>query len=100
MRAGTLRRRIVKIGGSDWYQIGVPAGRTVTVRLAFRNADGDVDLAAFTDCSAAPVATSAGIADGERISFVNRQGRVAVVRWRVYLDSDTRNSYDMTVAIR
>ncbi len=100
VRAGTLRNRIVKIGSPDWYSISVPAGRTVTVRLAFRNADGDVDLAAFTGCSGAPVATSEGVGDGEQIAFSNRRARAVVVSWRVDLATSTRNQYDMTVAIR
>jgi lysyl endopeptidase len=98
--AGTLRNRIVKIGSPDWYSISVPAGRTVSVRLAFRNADGDVDLAAFTACGGAPVATSAGMGDGEQITFSNRRAQPVVVSWRVDLAADTRNQYDMTVAIR
>jgi hypothetical protein len=100
VRAGTLRNRIVKIGTPDWYSISVPAGKTVTVRLAFQNADGDIDLAAFTACGGAPVATSAGMKDGEQITFTNRRAQPAVVSWRVDLASDTRNQYDMTVAIR
>jgi hypothetical protein len=98
--AGTLRNRIVKIGSPDWYSISVPAGGTVTVRLAFRNADGDIDLAAFTTCSGNPVATSAGVGDGEQIVFTNRRARTMVVSWRVDLATSTRNQYDMTVAIQ
>jgi len=98
--AGTLRGRIVKIGSPDWYSTSVPAGRTVTVKLAFRNAEGDVDLAGFTECGGAPFATSEGSGDGEQVSFTNRRGRAVAITWRVDLASDTRNQYDMTVAIR
>jgi hypothetical protein len=100
VRAGTLRNRIVKVGAPDWYSISVPAGRTVSVQLAFRNADGDVDLAAFTACGGAPVATSEGMGDGEQVLFRNRRAQPVVVSWRVDLAADTRNQYDMTVAIR
>ncbi len=97
---GTLRGRIVKIGSPDWYSIAVPAGRTVTVKLAFRNAEGDVDLAGFTACGGAPFATSQGSGDGEQVAFTNRLGRAVTFLWRVDLASDTRNQYDMTVALR
>jgi hypothetical protein len=100
VRTGTLRNRIVKVGSPDWYSISVPAGSTVTVRLAFRNADGDIDLAAFTGCSGDSVATSEGMGDGEQVAFTNRRGRAVVVSWRVDLATSTRNQYDMTVAIR
>ena len=101
MGAGTLRNRIVKIGSPDWYSTSVPAGRTSTVRLAFRNADGDVDLAAFTACGGAPVATSAG-ERGRRADHLRQSGaaRPVAVSWRVDLAADTRNQYDMTVTIR
>jgi hypothetical protein len=97
---GTLRNRIVKIGSPDWYSISVPAGRTVTVKLAFRNAEGDVDLAGFTACGGSPFATSEGSGDGEQVAFTNRLGRAVTVVWRVDLAADTRNQYDMTVALR
>jgi lysyl endopeptidase len=98
--AGTLRGRIVKSGSPDWYSIPVPAGRTVTVKLAFRNAEGDVDLAGFTACGGAPFAASEGSGDGEQVAFTNRRGRAVTVVWRVDLAADTRNQYDMTVALR
>jgi lysyl endopeptidase len=100
VKAGTLRNRIVKSVSPDWYRTSVPPGATATVSLAFRHADGDVDLAAFTGCGGAPVAASEGTGDAERISFTNRQGRAADLLWEVYLGSDTRNSYTMTVSIR
>jgi hypothetical protein len=83
----------------DWYKILVPAGQAVTVRLAFSDADGDIDLAAFRSCSGAPAATSTSRADGEAVTLVNPQSQPAFAYWKVYLDSDTRNGYDMTVSI-
>jgi lysyl endopeptidase len=97
---GTLRGRIVKIGNPDWYSISVPAGKTATVRLAFRNAEGDVDLAGFKACGGAPFAVSQGSGDGEQIVFTNPTGRAVTIFWRVNLAADTRNQYDMTVMLR
>ncbi len=97
--AGTLRNRIARAGSPDWYRITVPAGGSVTVRLAFRNADGDLDLAAFRACGGAPAAVSAGTSDQETVTLANPAATAAVVSWRVMLASDTRNSYDMTVTV-
>jgi lysyl endopeptidase len=97
--AGTLRNRIAKAGSPDWYRITVPAGGSVTVRLAFRNADGDLDLAAFRACGGAPAAVSAGTSDQETVTLANPAATPAVVSWRVMLASDTRNRYDMTVTV-
>ncbi len=44
------------------------------MRLAFRDADGDVDLAAFAACGGAPVAVSEGSGDAEQVAFTNRLG--------------------------
>ena len=97
--AGTLRNRIAKAGSPDWYRTTVPAGGSVTVRLAFLNADGDLDLAAFRACGGAPSAVSAGTSDQETVTLANPAAAPAVVSWRVMLASDTRNSYDMTVSV-
>lgn len=100
VKAGTLRQRIVKAGSPDWYRISVPPGKTATVALSFYNDNGDIDLAAFTGCGGAPVAVSEGADDAEQVSFTNPQGKAADLRWQVYLGSDTRNSYTMTVSVR
>ncbi len=99
MGAGTLRNRIARAGSPDWYRTTVPAGGSVTVRLAFKNADGDLDLAAFRACGGGPAAVSAGTTDQETVTVANPAATPAVISWRVMLASDTRNSYDMTVTL-
>lgn len=100
VKTGTLRQRIVKSTSPDWYSIVVPVGKTATVRLAFSDAGGDVDLAAFAACGGAPVAVSQGSGDAEQVAYTNRQGSVATLRWRVSLASSVRNAYTMTVTVR
>ncbi len=100
VQAGTLRNRIVKSVSPDWYRISVPPGKTATVSLSFSDADGDIDLAAFTGCGDSPVAASAGRTDSEQVSFTNDQAQAADLRWKVYLGSDTRNGYTMTVSVQ
>jgi hypothetical protein len=98
---GTLRNRVVKILAPDWYKIKVRPGRTVTVRVNFVDANGDVDLDLFSgDCGADPLVTSRTSNDQEVVAWTNQTGRPAFFSWKVYLASDTRNYYNMTVSIR
>ncbi len=100
VKNGTLSNRIVKIVDPDWYKISVPAGKTVTVTLNFDNGNGDVDLAGFDSCAASdPVASSTGNGNSETISLQNTGSKAANAFWQVYLDSDTRNNYNMTVSV-
>jgi lysyl endopeptidase len=100
VRAGRTNSRIVKVTDSDWYKISVPAHRTVTITVEFANANGDVDLAAFGNCNSDAIATSTSSTDSETISIENVGSRAAFAYWQVFLDSDTRNNYDLTVTIQ
>jgi lysyl endopeptidase len=99
VRAGALRGRIVKGVDPDWYKILVPAHKTVTVRLDFANANGDIDLAAYGSCGSDPLATSTSTDDSETVSFTNNGNQPAFGLWQVYLSSSTRNSYNMAVSL-
>ncbi|MFL6193251.1 MAG: trypsin-like peptidase domain-containing protein [Thermoanaerobaculia bacterium] len=99
VKTGTLSNRVVKANDTDWYKINVPAGRTVRVRLSFNNGNGDVDLKSFASCSGGePLSTSATTEDGEEVALSNVGSRSAFAYWQVYLGSDTRNNYNMTVS--
>jgi hypothetical protein len=99
LRAGTQANRVVKVVDPDWYKISVPAHKSVTVDLGFSNADGDIDLAAYARCGGDPVATSTGAHDGESVTLTNDGTRPAFVYVQVYLNSSTRNVYDLSVSI-
>jgi hypothetical protein len=99
VRTGLLRNRIVKSVDPDWYKILVPAHKTVTVRLDFGNGNGDIDLAAYGSCGGDPLATSISTDDSETVSFTNDGSRPAFALWQVYLNSATRNAYDMMVSL-
>jgi hypothetical protein len=98
VRAGTLGNRIVKIFDEDWYKILVKPGKTVNIELNFADANGDIDLQAFGACNGDVLAASEGTSDSEAVSLTNVGKKPALVRWRVFLADDTRNSYDMTVS--
>ena len=100
VRTGLLRNRIVKTVDPDWYKILVPPHKTVTVRLDFANDNGDIDLAAFGSCGSDPVSTSTSTDDSETVSFTNDGSRPAFGIWEVYLNSATRNNYDMSVSFQ
>jgi hypothetical protein len=96
---GKLNDRIVKVNDEDWYKIVVPAGQTLTVRLDFTHANGDVDLAFFPSCAGAAFLTSAGTSNVEKIAVKNIGTQAATAWWRVYLHSDTRNKYKQTTSV-
>jgi hypothetical protein len=98
LNAGTQANRVVKVVDPDWYKVTVPAHRTVTVDLGFSNANGDIDLAAYTTCDSDAVATSTGANDGESVTLTNEGNRSATFYFQVYLNSSTRNTYDIRVS--
>jgi len=99
LRAGTQGGRIVKVVDPDWYKVSVPAHKTVTVTASFSNGNGDIDLAAYASCNTDPVTTSTGENDGETVTLTNAGSRPAFAYFQVYLNSSTRNTYNLSVAI-
>ncbi len=99
VKPGTLTNRIVKVFDEDWYRLVLKRGQTLDVDLSFLDANGDVDLQVFGGCSGDPVASSLGSSDGEATSVTNVGNGNVTVYWRVFLADDTRNSYDMHVAV-
>jgi len=90
---------IVKLTDPDWYKVSVPAHKTADVRLGFSNAEGDIDLAAYAKCGGPAIDTSTGAHDNESVSVTNDTSKPAFYYFRVYLDSSTRNNYNVSVSI-
>lgn len=99
-RAGTLNGRVVKVLDSDWYKITVPKGKTLTVRAEFSNGNGDIDLAGYAACNKDAVATSTGTGDEEVLQVQNVGNKNAIFFVNAFLDSDTRNEYNLVVSIQ
>jgi hypothetical protein len=98
MTSGTHVNLIVKSTDEDWYRIHVPSSGQLSVTLAFAHANGDVDLRLYSACGGALLASSNGAVDGESVTWSN-PGAAQDVYWRVYLYSDTRNAYSMSVSL-
>lgn len=89
---------IVKSVNDDWYEISVPANRRLTVTLNFTNPFGDIDCELYGACGGSPLATSTGITGTEKLDYFNT-GPAQSFRVRVYLFSDTRNTYSMGITV-
>lgn len=96
MTPGTSASLIVKSLDEDWYRATVASGGQITIALAFTDANGDVDLGLYAACGGALLASSTGTGNSESINWVNA-GATQEVRWRVYLYTDVRNGYSMTI---
>jgi hypothetical protein len=96
---GNLANRIVKSVDVDWYKVVVPKGKSVTITLSFLHANGDIDLEFHGNCSSGPLFTSLGTGNTETLTITNTANGKQTAFWRVFLDSDTRNNYNMSVSI-
>lgn len=97
--AGTYSALKVKSTDEDWYRIAVPNGKTLTVKLTFTHANGDVDASMHYDCELPGIDTSTSTSNQETLTYHNTTGVNQYVSWRVRLFSDTRNNYNMTVTL-
>jgi hypothetical protein len=96
--SGSYPNLIVKSTSEDWYAVSVPGGGgTLNVQLSFTHAFGDIDLELYGTCGGSLLASSAGTSNTESITYVNN-GATATFYVRVFLFSDTRNTYSMNIA--
>ena len=96
--AGVWSYRVVKGADEDWYAITVPRCAALEVGVSFIDADGDIDLELFDEATGELAASSQGVGNEEAISIpVADYLREFILR--VYLASDTRNTYQLGVTI-
>jgi len=95
---GTWNNLIVRYGHEDWYSVSVPANKRITVTINFTHAWGDIDMNMYDACGGSIVAGSAGVSDQEQIDYENLGG-ATTYKIHVYLFSDTRNQYNMTINV-
>ena len=95
---GTSNNLVVKSTDEDWYSMSVPAGNTLSVTLGFTHAFGDIDVRLFGSCGGAQLAIAESATNNEVLTWTNTTGSLQTVRCQVYLYSDTRNTYSMTIS--
>jgi hypothetical protein len=72
----------------------------LTVTLNFTHANGDIDTQLWINCGDPSYTDiSQGVTNSEQLQWVNTTGAANTVAWKVYLYSDTRNNYNMTVSL-
>ncbi len=95
INAGNL---VVKQVSEDWYAIQATAGARIAATVNFTHAFGDIDIELYRNQELTPVAASRGVGNSETIDFTN-PGNANVFFLRVYLDNDTRNTYQMAINV-
>jgi hypothetical protein len=97
---GTHNNLVVKGNDDDWYEVLVPSGAKLSIDLSFTHAWGDIDAQLWVNCADSTYADiSAGVGNTERLEWLNTTGSANTVAWRVYLYSDERNQYSMSVSL-
>ncbi len=100
LNEGTYNNLIVKGVDDDWYEMIVPDGALLTIDLNFTHAWGDVDTQLWINCGDSTYTDiSAGVTNSEQLQWLNTTGSANTVAWRVYLYSDERNQYSMTLSL-
>ncbi|MFM7052173.1 MAG: hypothetical protein ACKOYN_08590 [Planctomycetota bacterium] len=96
--AGTYSNLVVKRLDEDWYSFNVVPGGTLSVNMTFTHANGDVDVQVFGACGGAVLLDRAANTNNEVFTYTNATAGSTLLM-RVYLGSDTRNNYSMTIGI-
>jgi len=94
---GVLPGQIIKSVDEDWFRIRLGPGSDLTATLAHANAWGDVDMELHAGCGGPVVAVRAGGADVKTLTYTNA-GATGDFYLRIFLGSDTRNSYALDLA--
>lgn len=90
----------VKLTDEDWYSFSVPATDTISVSLAFTNANGNIDAQLFTTCGGSVISSSTSTTNAESVTYTNNGGTTQTVYVRVFLNAPTTsNTYSMTASV-
>ncbi|MCP4592173.1 MAG: hypothetical protein GY842_15680 [bacterium] len=86
---------VVKYADDDWYLVRSSTCGPVEIRLDFVDAFGDINVELYADCGGPPIDGSTGQGDTESILLPAGPSDDYYVR--VFLQSDVRNTYDMSI---
>ncbi|HRX86252.1 MAG TPA: hypothetical protein P5572_14625 [Phycisphaerae bacterium] len=92
----TYNNLVVKSLDEDWYELDVGSGDTLTVNAQFTHANGNINLELYDACGGNIVATASSSTNNEQLSYLN-SGAPHAYFLRVFLASDTRNEYSLTL---
>ena len=81
----------------DFFGVEMEAGETLTARVAFSHADGDLDLRVLAPDGVTTLASSLSADDDEEVTATATTSGVHLLR--VYGYEDTRNTYDLTLSV-
>ncbi len=94
--SGTISSLVCKSTDEDWYSFSVAGGTTASIALTFTDANGDIDAQLYSSCGGTVLASGLSHTNNEVLSW-NNSGASQTVFLRVYMYSDTRNDYSMTI---
>ncbi|MDA1263043.1 MAG: PPC domain-containing protein [Planctomycetota bacterium] len=95
---GTYTALVVKRLDEDWYALSVPVGSALWGSFTYTHGNGDIDLQLFSACGTTAVAQWVGNVNNNTISYTNTSAS-STLYLRVFLATDTRNDYSMTLSI-
>lgn len=72
---------------TDWYEVEVPASSRLVFDVFHRQAEGNIELAAYRDCAAGPLAEAISTDDDERLEVSNDTAAPQTIRVEVYVNA-------------
>ena len=97
LEPGSYNNLVVKSTDEDWYTFDVANGTDIDVFLDFVDGNGDIDAQLFDSCGSSYLVNSTSNNNDESFTYTNNTGVSQTYFLRVFLFSDTRNDYSMTI---
>ena len=94
---GTYPNLVVKSTDEDWHQLVVANGSNINVNLDFIDGNGDIDAQLYDSCGGNMLVNSTSNNNDEIFNYINNTGATKTYLLRVFLFSDTRNTYSMSL---
>lgn len=90
------KSQVVKIFDEDWYRISVPENTKISVDLSFIHNHGNINLELYQGDNPNSISSSSGTGDSEHVEHLNEGGATDYF-FRIFLNDDTRNTYNMII---
>jgi hypothetical protein len=96
---GVYNDLIVKSTDEDWYKITVPACNRLTASAQFTNSDGNIDVDLYDACGGTLLHHAGGTSGLQSVTYDNTDSMPVDWFVHVYLVTDTRQQYQLTVTL-